>query len=141
LKRTRKNLYDTTGEINYCCFSAEGGFTAGEDLNRNTRVKADTTSAVYKAMEYGEKMGAGANGRLMTYEEALQLSESEDENIIKILYGAYPKGPYFYWLGSAYNTDYVWYVYASNHYAFYSDPYYDDFVGVRPVIEISKSAI
>ena len=104
-------IQDTSGGINECEFSAAGGFTANENLNNNSTLKADTTSAVYKAMKYAENtIGNGATGRLMTYGEALPLSESEDDEILEILYGTYTDGAYLnYWLGSADDESSVWY--------------------------------
>ena len=77
------------------CFSelylVDLGTRAGEDFNNNDILKEDETSVVYKAIQYGNKFGVEyIKGRLMTYEEALELSESEDEEFLDKFYGVYP---------------------------------------------------
>ena len=146
-------IQDTTGASGICVFSTAGGFTVGENLNNNSTVKADTTSAVYKASQYAENtIGNGAIGRLMTYEEAEPLSESEDEEILEILYGTYTDESCLkYWLGSAADTNYVWCVNGVSSMENFDTGYNSmllscdfDFAlryGVRPVVVISESSV
>ena len=102
------------------------------NLNTYLAVRNDAGSAVYKANNYAKSLGA-IGGRLLTYEEAIILKNSY-KDIITVTYG---KSKY-YWLGSAYNTNYVWRVYGNS---LYRSNFSDSNCGVRPVIEISKSAI
>ena len=127
----------------YCAFSTSN-YWRGETLpnsrpylNLNTylAVRNDTGSAVYKANSYAKSLGA-IGGRLLTYEEADSLVYSY-KNIIYVTYGK----PVFYWLATAYDTSNVWYVgpgYMTRCGFGYSS---SDYHGVRPVIEILKSAI
>ena len=127
----------------YCAFSTSN-YWRGETLpnsrpylNLNTylAVRNDTGSAVYKANSYAKSLGA-IGGRLLTYEEADSLVYSY-KNIIYVTYGK----PVFYWLATAYDTSNVWYVgpgYMTRCGFGYSR---SDYHGVRPVIEILKSAI
>ena len=117
------------------------------NLNTYLSVRNDTGSAVYKANNYAKSLGA-IGGRLLTYEEADSLKNSYND-IIFITYGKYP----YYWLGCAYDTDNVWCVFGDVGYlngtGYFGNLDYNDFYnfsysynyGVRPVIEISKSAI
>lgn len=112
--------------------------TSSPYLNLNTylAVRNDTGSAVYKANNYAKSLGA-IGGRLLTYEEAKSL-QSSYKDIINVTYG---KSKY-YWLGSAGSTDYVWVVYGRRGSLDSGTAFHIDFyAGVRPVIEISKSAI
>ena len=72
-----------------------------KDLNEYEECPQGTPIDIAK--QYAENtIENGATGRLMTYEEAYQLSQSTDENIKKILYGDYNDGSYlYYWLGTA----------------------------------------
>ena len=103
------------------------------NLNTYLAVRNDTGSAVYKANNYAKSLGA-IGGRLLTYEEAKSL-QSSYENIIDVTYGKSKR----YWLGSADSPNYVWRVIYGelSSYTFR----YSSSGGVRPVIEISKSAI
>lgn len=117
-------------------WSSEKLPTSSPFLNLNTylAVRNDTESAVYKANKYAKSLGA-IGGRLLTYEEANSLKDSY-RDIIFVTYG---KSKY-YWLGSAQNPKYVWCV--AGDYGI-SDGYFSAStgLGLRPVIEISKSAI
>ena len=126
-----------------CAFSTSN-YWSGETLpksspylNLNTylKVQNDTGSAVYKANKYAKDKGA-IGGRLLTYEEVMNLKDSY-KDIIFVTYGKSKN----YWLGSASKPSSVWRVYGSygnvDSYNFSSSGYY----GVRPVIDISKSAI
>ncbi len=100
------SVQDPTGAINVCAFSTVENlsFTDEENLNNNTTVKADTTSAVYKAMKYGKMLGA-TTGRLMLYSEVERLNETDIGS--DIMYGVNGKssGEYLdYWLGTANGT-------------------------------------
>lgn len=102
------------------------------NLNTYLAVRNDTGSAVYKANNYAKSLGA-IGGRLLTYEEAHSL-ENSYRDIIFVTYG----NSKFYWLGSAYNANGMWVV--SRH-GLTGDFFGNGSYGVRPVIEISKSAI
>lgn len=126
-----------------CVFSTVFGWSSetlpysSPYLNLNTylEVRNDTGSAVYKANNYAKSLGA-IGGRLLTYEEANSLKDSY-RDIIFVTYG---KSKY-YWLGSAYSRSSVWQLHGDNGH-FYGFEYDVDYYGgVRPVIEISKSAI
>lgn len=111
--------------------------TSSPYLNLNTylAVQNDKGSAVYKANNYAKSLGA-IGGRLLTYEEAKNLKDSYSD----IIYVTYGESKY-YWLGSVHNTFYVWGMNGSDgrlNYSAYSD---SNSYGVRPVIEIYKSAI
>ena len=112
------------------------GITYPYDLN-NTPTSADA-DAIAKAKAYGANLGG--TGRLMTYEEATALQSANSD----ILYGKNGKSSSTYlkyWLGSAYNADYVWVVYG-NVSLISSSSFGSGFgFGVRPVVEISKSSI
>ena len=104
------------------------------NLNTYLAVRNDTGSAVYKANNYAKSLGA-IGGRLLTYEEANSLKDRYKD----IIYVTYGKSKY-YWLGSAYNPNSVWVVNSGNlnNVGSFNN---SNYVGVRPVIEISKSAI
>ncbi len=80
-------------------------------------------------------MGAPSTitGRLLTYEEANAVQNVEDEEKSIILNGS------TYWLGSAYDNYYVWYVSEGDFY--YYNFSISSISGVRPVIEINTSDI
>ena len=100
-------------------------------------------SIAYYVEEYVNRlkiMGAPSTitGRLLSYEEADGAQNIEDNGTSIIFDGIQD-----YWLGSAgsSNGDSVWGV-CSDSSGFYDNyRYYDDFLGVRPVIEISTSDI
>ena len=135
---------DTTGAINPCAFCTDTAWNGAsvaenDDLNTKATIKEDTTSAVYKAIKYGETLGA--TGRLMLKSEADDLNNDEYRDI---LYGKNGKssGTYLnYWLGSAFFTSSVWFVLGSSSSLFDND--FDDgsVFGVRPVVEVLKSNI
>ena len=105
------------------------------NLNTYLAVQNDTKSAVYKANNYAKSLGA-IGGRLLTYEEADILAD----NYRDIIFMTYAKLKN-YWLGSARNTNIVWFLYGDTNGI--SSKYFNDGngVGSRPVIEIYKSAI
>ena len=121
--------------INY--WSGETLPNSSPYLNLNTylEVRNDTGSAVYKANNYAKSLGA-IGGRLLTYEEAKSL-QSSYKDIINVTYGMSK----FYWLGSAYDTYRVWLVKGASGNLDNRSFSNGSFAGVRPVIEISKSAI
>lgn len=110
-------------------WSSIDGITYPYNLN-NTTTSADT-DAIAIARMYGT--AKGGTGRLMTYEEAKKL---KDTNNLSILNGNY-------WLGSAGGTfdgiDRVWVVIGQRLEKYPFDTQYG--LPVRPVIEISKSLI
>lgn len=111
--------------------------TSSPYLNLNTylAVRNDTGSAVYKANNYAKSLGA-IGGRLLTYEEANSLKDSY-RDIIFVTYG---KSKY-YWLGSADDASRVLGVYGFSESLYGGNFSSRTNSGVRPVIEISKSAI
>lgn len=134
---TKQENADTTdffSTSNY--WSRETLPTSSPYLNLNTylAVRNDTGTAVYKANNYAKSLGA-IGGRLLTYEEANSLKD----NYKDIIFVTYGKSKY-YWLGSAYSDSVVWYVDGSNG-RLKSTYHRSSNGGVRPVIEISKSAI
>ena len=126
---------NTSGDQPFCSPSvwSSANVKSEDDLNLNPFIKADETSAVYKAIEYGNKF-TGATGRLMTFSEASKLASSYPN----ITYG--PTGARLnYWLGTgssggdAYSTwDGTFFPYGINA---------SKNFGVRPIIVISKSSI
>ena len=112
---------------------------------------------MYKAREYAyTKTGNADNGSILTKNDADTIkalladdnttkTAEEKTQIAKMLWGqenTQSDGNYlYYWLGSANNSNFVWYVDGDN------SNFYDDFFGiggtygVRPVINISKSLI
>ena len=132
---------------NTCCVFSTSYYWLNEKLpnsspylNLNTylKVRNDTGSAVYKANNYAKSLGA-IGGRLLTFEEAHSLKNSY-RDIIFVTYGKAKN----YWLGSARDDLRVYHV-AGDSFDFgtYHSGSYDSIYdgGVRPVIEISKSAI
>ena len=110
----------------------EDDFTSSPYDLVETGVPDSSHYAAYTAYQYGVKLGG--TGRLMTYSEADALINTSDA-LEDIIYGEQT-----FWLGSTNNTANVWVIYGSygdSDHCFYSDDTY----GVRPVIEISKSAL
>lgn len=105
------------------------------NLNTYLAVLNDTGSAVYKANMYAKILGA-IGGRLLTYEEANSLKDSY-RDIIFVTYGKSKN----YWLGSELGTRVVWCVRGDNDFLGSNTFDSSSYGGVRPVIEISKSAI
>lgn len=105
------------------------------NLNTYLAVQNDKGSAVYKANNYAESLGA-IGGRLLTYGEVYNLKDSYSD-IIYVTYGASK----YYWLGSAYSSNCVWFVSGSDGNVSGSFYNFGNFFGVRPVIEIYKSEI
>ena len=105
------------------------------NLNTYLAVRNDSVSAVYKANNYAKSLGA-IGGRLLTYEEATSLKSSY-KDIINVTYGKSKN----YWLGSACDTLSVWIVEGFGYGLISSNFSKGYHGGVRPVIEISKSAI
>ena len=113
-------------------------------FNLNDFIGYTATDAIGKAKSYGRSKGA-VSSRLLSYEEANALKAKKDSNTkIDAMYRGTANtanGYLDYWLGSAYDTNYVWRVYGhsgslgSNS---FSDSYY---YGVRPVITVLKSKI
>ena len=102
--------------------------------NLNNTATLANTGAIAIAKAYGT--AKGGEGRLMTYEEANELKNTNSAMIYETNTTLLK-----YWLGSAYGTNYVWVVYGVNHdvgHGSFSDTSY---YGVRPVIEISKDLI
>jgi len=85
-------------------------------------------SIVYYVEEYVERLGIEGTGRLLTYTEANAMTKAQRTN------GAQ------YWLGSAYNNDFVRYVYSSGYLS--NDGFFSvNRSGVRPVIVVNTADI
>ena len=115
--------------------------TEGENFNNNATISSDSTSALYKAMAYGESLGA--TGRLMLKSEADTLRVSATS---AILYGEYSDGDKVpYWLGTGTKIDGGQQVFDSgwNQYvgATYTPYTNNSKNGVRPLVVVSKSSI
>ena len=122
-----------------CAFSSTNYWSnlwaEGTRLNLNNVSGFASGDCMDKAQKYARAVGgSGAEGRLLTYEEADSLR------------GSYPTMIYSqnYWLGSAYENNYylgVWSVYGDYWY-FGSDYYHGTSAfGCRPVIIVSKSLV
>lgn len=112
------------------------GITYPYDIN-NTATSSDI-DAIAKARVYGTSKGG--IGRLMTVEEVVAFGGDKDEFDISAC-PAWIKTSN-YWLGSAYDSDNVYFV--NGEFGAFREAYFWDDVGgfgVRPVIEISKSKI
>ena len=104
-----KLIQDGAGDEGaFCSDSAWSGANISSvsvqvNLNEKTTISSEATSAVGKAIAYGESLGA--TGRLMTKSEA----ENLQTDYSKILYGT-GKGYLNYWLGtsSSYSSVNVW---------------------------------
>ncbi|MBO5398227.1 MAG: prepilin-type N-terminal cleavage/methylation domain-containing protein [Clostridia bacterium] len=132
---------DSAGTIAFCSnstFSSLGNdFRSVESLNDDGTIIADTTSAVYYARKYAERItGNEEDGRLMLWTEALPLEAS----YASIIYGS-TVGYLSYWLGSSDSPTDVDYICGEDSDFGYTRFEFDDYAGVRPVIEISKSLI
>lgn len=102
--------YGTTA----CEFSStnywSSSFTSSP-FNLNDFIGYTETDAIGKTKSYGRSKGA-VSSRLLSYEEANALKSKESSNAkIKLMYRGNANtadGFLYYWLGSAYGTDYVW---------------------------------
>ena len=134
--------YGTTA----CAFSStnywSSSFTSSP-FNLNDFKGYTATDAIGKAKSYGRSKGA-VSSRLLSYEEAdaLKSKASSNTKIDTMLWGKANSANGFlaYWLGSASNTNYVWYVYG-NFGSLYNYNYNSSYGGVRPVITVLKSKI
>ena len=141
-------LQDTTGETNPCAFSAASNY-AGADLNNNATLRADTTSALYKAIQYGRKFETNdVEGRLMTLGEVKELGGNDysTEGCNTNGYGfvsSVDGKSLNYWLATDFNGgSYLYSVHGSSLTGdWYDGVDYGAYSGVRPVLEIYKSAI
>ena len=135
--------YGTTA----CAFSStnywSSSFTSSP-FNLNDFIGYTATDAIGKAKSYGRSKGA-VSSRLLSYEEANALKAKKDSNTkINAMYRGTANtanGYLYYWLGSADDTYYVWYV--SGYYGRLISDYFSGSgnIGVRPVITILKSKI
>ena len=136
---------DTRGESNKCVFSSAAYWSSVEgiaypdadgkypDLNDEEKYGSGS-SVIAKAKTYGKTLGA--EGRLMTYEEAVSLRTNYSKN----LYGR-NEGGLEYWLSSAYNEDRVTIVDGNLGILGAGTFNVVHFGGIRPVIKVSKSLI
>ena len=112
----------------------------GEYLANHPLSAAETTAnnAILKAQAYGT--AKGVTGRLMTKAEADAMVSSNSA----IMYGRWTgddaptEGWLVWWLGAAFNANFVWSVNGSSGYL-NNDYYYDTDFGVRPVLVVSES--
>ena len=135
--------YGTTA----CAFSStnywNSSFTSSP-FNLNDFIGYTATDAIGKAKSYGRSKGA-VSSRLLSYEEAnaLKLKSSSNSKIKTMFSGTAntANGYLRYWLGSASNTSFVWYV--TGRFDNVSNCPLSDSndCGVRPVITILKSKI
>ena len=133
---------DTEGNNNECVFCSATAWDSadegdGNDLNNKETIKSETTSAVSKAIAYGNKLGV--TGRLMREEEIVALGG--------ILAGTSSGCPAFinsqnFWLGSASAWDFrVCCVHGSSCFI-QPVSYWEEYdSGVRPVLEVLTSSI
>ena len=135
--------YGTTA----CAFSStnywESSFTSSP-FNLNDFIGYTATDAIGKAKSYGRSKGA-VSSRLLSYEEANALKAKKDSNTkIDAMYRGTANtanGYLNYWLGRAFSTNNVWYVYGDIG-SLSSDTFsYSGSRGVRPVITVLKSKI
>ena len=140
--------YSTTG----CSFSSinywSSSFTSNP-FNLNDFIGFTETDALGKAKSYGRSKGA-VSSRLLSYEEANALKTKTRSNtkIATMLWGNESRDDYlFYWLGSANDTNVVWYVCGDGYHFSNDRPLYYTYYsisngcGVRPVITVLKSQI
>lgn len=137
--------YGTTA----CEFSStnywSSSFTSSP-FNLNDFMGYKATDAIGKAKSYGRSKGA-VSSRLLSYEEANALKAKEGSNSkIKTMYRGTANsanGYLHYWLGSALNTNGVWYVDGGYGFIYGGSYSFSSYVrrGVRPVITILKSKI
>ena len=124
----------------YCAFSTDNYWknetlpSSSPYFNLNTypAVQNDTGSAVYKANNYAKSLGA-ISGRLLTWEEWRGNLTTHD--VMSMTYAKCPN----YWLCSAYETGEVYGITGNS-----ANPFEYTLggrLGIRPVIEISKSLI
>ncbi len=106
--------------------------------NINSLDTSSDTDVIAIARAYGRKKGG--EGRLMTLDEVVELGGNADSYVTAKCPEWINKGTY--WLGTACRTMSVWEVIGEGG-AFGNDTYEGNMygVGVRPVIEISKSQI
>ena len=129
----------TQTSANPVAFSTEPYWTGAGDIKEETFPIPESHIAAKAAYDYGLKIGG--KGRLMTHTEANTLKDKYSD----MIYG--PTGAKLeYWLGSANSTDFVWLV--DGDYGGLGDVscltdghFVYDSIGVRPVIEISKSKL
>lgn len=149
----RTQVADTATYSNYSCSFSARNYWSSEtsypfNLNTYDAVRNDTASAVYRANNYAKLKGA-ISGRLLTYEEAIELdtkatSLGTDSNVYKMLWGTENtgNGKLHYWFGSAANarggvclSDYQ----GRPLFVYYFG--YSSFYGVRPVLTVYKSQL
>ena len=139
-----KNIDTTTmaqsDSANKIAFSSTNYWSSIEGItypyNLNNTATSANTDAIAIAKAYGT--AKGGEGRLMTYEEANELKDTNSE----MIYGTNTTAGYLrFWLGSAFDTYSVWFVYGSSS-GLYSCGFDSvNYCWVRPVIEISKDLI
>ena len=104
---------NATNKTTACAFSStnywSSSFTSSP-FNLNDFIGFTETDALGKAKSYGRSKGAVAS-RLLSYKEAnaLQAEASSNTKIATMLWGKESRDGWLrYWLGSTYNTVYVW---------------------------------
>jgi len=139
-----KNIDATTmaqsDSANTIAFSSTNYWSSIEGItypyNLNNTATSANTDAIAIAKAYGT--AKGGEGRLMTYEEANELKDTNST----MIYGTNTTAGYLnFWLGSAYDTGIVWRVYGRSSSLSISNFNNTGYCGVRPVVEISKDLI
>ena len=139
-----KNIDTTTmaqsDSANKIAFSSTNYWSSIEGItypyNLNNTATSANTDAIAIAKAYGT--AKGGEGRLMTYEEANELKDTNST----MIYGTNTTAGYLnFWLGSAYDTGIVWRVYGRSSSLSISNFNNTGYCGVRPVVEISKDLI
>ena len=138
-----KNIDTTTmaqsDSANTIAFSSTNYWSSIEGItypyNLNNTATSTDTDAIAIAKSYGT--AKGGEGRLMIYEEANELKDTNSE----MIYGTNTTARYLnFWLGSAVDSLSVWFVRRGNLYSsVFRNTGFD--CGVRPVVEISKDLI
>ena len=133
------SIQDTSGRDILCAFCSEAAWNSAniapnDNLNNKEAIYSEATSAVGKAISYGELFGV--TGRLMTCGEARGLLTPEIFEKI---------GEPGTWLGTADNTFFVYYMGVcisdeGKNFDIFSDQYSVRYP-VRPIIEVPKSSI
>ena len=141
-----KDCIDTTnllqsssaGNVKFSTESYWGEGTSPYDIVEPDTIPA-THIAAKAAYDYGVEVGG--TGRLMTYREAEAL-QSENSDILYGENGKSSSSYLNYWLGSAYDTGFVWHVNGDGS-SLYGNYGYGigSLCGVRPVVEILKSKV
>lgn len=126
-------------EIDEVAFSKTNYWATIEDIEYpydliETGVPDETHYAARAAYDYGIKLGG--KGRLLKYSEVEELKDKNRDMIFSKDF------PLHYWVSRAENEEWVWLVLSTYNGIFNCDEYMINFyMGVRPVVEISKDKV